>query len=296
MPDDDKRPTRSTLALRRGDELPAADWHAAFVEAFADYLIGPFSLAPAQWPGFLARQGVDLALSRAALRDGQLAAFALVAPRPAHGRWRLATMGARPSARGSGAAPMLLDDFVGRAAGAGQGSVELEVFAANERALRLYRGRGFEIVHPLMGYERSAPAGRAMPPVEGVPLPAAWTWLDAAEARVPDLPLQVTASVLRVAAATAPEGHPLQAWRQGSAQMVFAEQPSGAAVVIHSLVDLDPGQAGALALAEGLAARYPGRTLRVPALQRPDVGGRALERAGFVPQPLHQWLMRRSVA
>jgi hypothetical protein len=34
----------------------------------------------------------------------------------------------------------------------------------------------------------------------------------------------------------------------------------------------------------------------VPALQRPDLGGRALERAGFTPQALHQWLMRRPVA
>jgi ribosomal protein S18 acetylase RimI-like enzyme len=291
------RDNTPSLSLRRGDELPAADWHAAFTEAFADYLIGPFVLTLAQWPGFLARQGVDLALSRAAMLGEELAAFALVAPRPASRRWRLATMGARPSARGSGAAQTLLDDFIGRAAGAGLAAVELEVFAANERALRLYRGRGFETVHPLMGYEFSAPAvHRPAPPVEQVPLPAAWAWLDDAEASIADLPLQVTTPVLRVAAAAAAPRHPLQAWRHGAAQMVFAEQPAGAVVVIHSLVDPEPGQAGARALAEALAARYPGRTLRVSALQRPDLGGQALERAGFAPQSLHQWLMRRPVA
>jgi ribosomal protein S18 acetylase RimI-like enzyme len=286
----------SATSLRKGDELPAADWHAAFTEAFADYLIGPFVLTPAQWPGFLARQGVDLSLSRAAMVRGELAAFALVAPRPALHRWRLATMGARPSARGSGAAPALLDDFIGRATGAGLATVELEVFAANERALRLYRGRGFEIVHPLMGYERTAQSAEGLvPAVHAVRLPEAWAWLDQAQARIPDLPLQVTAPVLHVAAAAAPPGHPLQAWRHGAAQMVFAEQPSGAAVVVHSLVDLHPQQIGAQALAEALAARHPGRTLRVPALQRPDLGGQALERAGFTPQPLHQWLMRREL-
>jgi ribosomal protein S18 acetylase RimI-like enzyme len=291
------RDAANPLTLRRGDELTAAEWHEAFTEAFADYLIGPFVLTLAQWPGFVARQGVDLSLSRAALLDGRLAAFALVAPRPSHRRWRLATMGARPSARGSGAAKTLLDDFIGRATGAGMAAVELEVFAANERALRLYRGRGFETVHPLMGYEREAPAGLGpAPAVETVSRQAAWAWLDAAEARIPDLPLQVTASVLRVAAAAAPAAYPLQAWRHQGAQMVFAEQPSGAAIVIHSLIDPEPDQTGARELAEALAARYPGRTLRVPALQRPDLGGRALERAGFTPQALHQWLMRRAVA
>jgi ribosomal protein S18 acetylase RimI-like enzyme len=284
-------------SLRRGDEVPAAEWHAAFTEAFCDYLIGPFVLTLAQWPAFLARQGVDLSLSRAAMVRGELAAFALVAPRPTTQRWRLATMGARPSARGSGAAAELLDDFIGRATGAGLATVELEVFAANERALRLYRGRGFEIVHPLMGYERSTTAGPVLvPAIEAVRLPEAWTWLDQAQARIPDLPLQVTATVLRVAAAAAPAGHPLQAWRHGTAQMVFAEQPSGAAVVVHSLIDLEPQQTGAQALSEALAARYPGRTLRVPALQRPDLGGEALERAGFTPQPLHQWLMLRELS
>ncbi|WP_439387222.1 GNAT family N-acetyltransferase [Ideonella sp. YS5] len=282
-------------SLRRGDEVPAAEWHAAFTEAFCDYLIGPFVLSLAQWPGFLARQGVDLALSRAAVVRGELAAFALVAPRPATRRWRLATMGARPSARGSGVAAALLDDFIGRATGTGLATVELEVFAANERAWRLYRGRGFDVVHPLMGYERPPAAQAPGPAVEAVPLQAAWSWLAEAEARIADLPLQVTAPVLRVAAAAAPGSHPLQAWRHGSAQMVFAEQPSGAAVVVHSLIDDGPAQADAQALAEALAARYPGRTLRVPALQRPDLGGQALECAGFVPQPMHQWLMRRTL-
>ena len=283
-------------SLRRGDEVPAAEWHAAFTEAFADYLIGPFVLTLAQWPGFLARQGVDLALSRAAMVRGELASFALVAPRPATRRWRLATMGARPSARGSGAAAALLDDFIGRATGTGLATVELEVFAANERAWRLYRGRGFDVVHPLMGYEHAGTAARRpAPAVEAVPLLAAWSWLAEAEARIADLPLQVTAPVLRVAASAAPRSHPLQAWRHGSAQMVFAEQPSGAAVVVHSLIDDEPGQRLRAGLAEALLAMYPGRTLRVPALQRPDLGGQALERAGFVPQPLHQWLMRRAL-
>ena len=284
------------LTLVPAPDLAPADWHAAFTAAFADYLIGPFNLTLAQWPGFLARQGVDLTLSRAAVVDGLLVAFALVAPRLERGRWRLGTMGALPAARGTGAAPALLDDFIARAHDAGVSTLELEVFAANERALRLYQGRGFEIVHPLRGYERApGPAASKAPSVQPVKLDDAWQWLAAVDARIADLPLQVTPQVLRVAAAAAPADAPLQAWRHGEAQLVFSEQPAQRAVTVNSLIDLDPAQAGAQTLAQALVAQYPGHTLRVPALQRPDLGGDALQRVGFERQPLHQWLMRRAL-
>ncbi len=291
MPDD-----TPALTLVPAPELAPADWHATFTAAFADYLIGPFDLTLAQWPGFLARQGVDLALSRAAVVDGVLVAFALVAPRLERGRWRLGTMGALPAARGTGAAPALLDDFIARAREAGVGTLELEVFAANERALRLYQGRGFETAHPLRGYERApGPVTGEAPSVQTLTLDEAWQWLAAVDARIADLPLQVTPQVLRVAAASAPADAPLQAWRHGEAQLVFSEQPAQRTVAIHSLVDLDPAQAGAQVLAQALIAKYPGRTLQVAALQRPDLGGDALQRIGFEPQPLHQWLMRRAL-
>ena len=286
------RPSASTHELVPGDQIAPADWHAAFTAAFADYLIGPFQLTPAQWPGFLARQGADLPLSRGVVVDGELRAFALVAPRPSVARWRLATMGAVPAARGSGLAPVLLDDFIARAAAAGAATVELEVFAANERAVHLYRGRGFEVVHALHGHERAADAGplaEPAPMVEPVALDQAWAWLDEAETRIADLPLQVTANPLAAAAAAAPGT--LHAWQCGQAQLVFADRP-GEPIIVQSLVDHDPAQPGAEALVRELIAASPGRALHVPALQRPDLGGDALQRAGFVHQPLHQWFMR----
>lgn len=289
-------------ALVPGTELDPAAWHAAFTAAFTDYLIGPFVLTLAQWPGFLARQGVDLAASRAAIVDGELRAFALVAPRPARNRWRLATMGAVPAARGGGAAPMLLDDFIARAAHADMEAVELEVFAANERAVRLYRSRGFEMAHPLNGYERDAKAASLTAdepalPVRPVGIEDALEWLGQAEARTTDLPLQVSAAVVRVAAQAAPANAPLQTWRAGQAQLTFGAPTAATAhtaVNVVSLIDLDPTQQGAAALAHALITAHPGRTIRVPALQRPDLGGDALLRAGFAKQPLHQWLMRRT--
>src|SRR5512139_3672518 len=238
------------LTLVPTHAVAPAELHAVFSLAFADYLAGPFQLALAQWPAFLARQGVDLSLGRAALRDGRVVAFALTAPRPALDRWRLATMGALPEARGSGAANDLLDDLVGRARAHGQQAVELEVFARNERAVRLYRRFGFEVRHPLYGHEVKAVAA---------------------------------------AVAALPDGW--RAWRRGPAQLVFGVTGDGD-VLVRSLVDLDPRQHDAEALLRRLCADHPGARVTVPQLQRPDLGGEALQRVGFTPLALHQWLMR----
>jgi ribosomal protein S18 acetylase RimI-like enzyme len=270
-------------------ELAPDDLHAAFGAAFADYLIGPFSLPPAAWPGFLARQGVDLGLSRAALDGaGRILAFCLVAPRPALGRWRLATMGALPAARGSGAAPALLDDFIARAAAAGQGAVELEVFAQNERALRLYQGRGFAPRHELHGYlaesgclsPAAAPAG-----LREVDTEAARAWLTAAEQRIADLPLQVGPAALSAASTST-------AWQLDGAQLLFA-QPDALSLSVLSLIDESPRQAAATALLQALRARYPEASLRVPQIQRLDLGGAALRALGCAVLPLHQLLLLR---
>lgn len=280
----------SMVTTRSADAVPAADLHAAFGAAFADYLIGPFQVPLAGWPVFLARQAADLGLSRVAELDGQIVAFALVAPRPQVLRWRLATMGALPAARGSGAAPALLDDFVDRAGAAGQLGVELEVFAQNQRAVRLYRGRGFEVRHALHGYalQPGRAAGRA-PAVTEVDRGSAMSWLAQAMVQLPDLPLQVTPAVLQALP------QQVQAWQHGQAQLVFG-MPADAALVIHSLVDRDPAQRDAHVLLEALLARHPQRAIQVPQLQRLDVGGQALRRLGFEPQPLHQLWMCRALA
>jgi ribosomal protein S18 acetylase RimI-like enzyme len=270
------------------DLVPAGQLHQAFQLAFADYLIGPFDLPLAGWPRFLARQGVDLALSRVALGGDAVVAFALVAPRTDYRRWRLATMGAAPVARGTGAAPALLDDLVARARGQGVRGLELEVFAQNERALRLYRSRGFEVLHELHGYEGAgAPDSALAPDAAGfeIDLGSAFAWLDEAAAQIGDLPLQVTSASLAAAAG-------LRAWRLGTAQVVFGEDAHGDTVV-HSLVDRHAGQRDAEALVRALLARRSAGVVKVPPLQRRDLGGDALRRAGLRVQPLHQLLMAR---
>lgn len=277
------------ITLCAASSIAPAQLHATFVIAFADYLLGPFALTLEQWPGFLARQGVSLEDSRVALHENTPVAFALVAKRPRQQRWRLATMGAVPEARGSGAAGLLLDDMVSRAKHHGNVAVELEVFAQNDRAWRLYQGRGFVRRCDLYGFQHQTGHDQpAVPAVETVELANALRWLDETEQDIADLPLQVTAGVLGALTAT------LTAWRCGQAQLVFLEGPAQT-LTVSSLIDRDPRQEDARRLLQYLCSRYPGYAVNVPQLQREDLGGTAMRSLGFNPLPLHQWLMVREL-
>jgi len=280
----------ATFRLVAADTLPEADLHAATVAAFADYLAGPFRMTLEQFPSFIARQGVDLARSRVAMHDGAIAAFAFVCPRPEVGRWRLGAMGALPAARGTGAAPALLDDFIARAKSEGLPWAELECFAANERALRLYRGRGFEAMAALDGWKlpddasvlAPAPAGD----VRAVDLGSALAWLADADQRIEWLPFPNSARCM------AAQSRPLSFWQHGGAQLVFSVV-DGTPTQIHSLVDLDPALDDAEVLARALAAAHPG--VFAPPILRDDLGGSALRRAGFMANDLSQVLMKRQL-
>lgn len=272
--------------MRSAADVPLEALHQAFVASFADYLIGPFQVAFEQFPHFLARQGIDLVLSRVVEADGVVQSFAFTAPRT--GRWRLGTMGARPTARGSGAAAALLDDFIVRAGEAGLAQVELEVFAQNERALRLYRSRGFLTRYELHGYELAALDKPVAKPAsfEAISREDALNWLREHEPK--DLPLQMGAQILAVHPA------PWTAWRRGQAQLVWTLIGDDQAQLLN-LIDLDPSQRDAEALVQALRESEPRRMLKQAQLLRPDLGGEALLRLGARRLPLHQLLMQRPV-
>ncbi len=278
---------RSAPALRPAAELDAAALCEAFNAAFADYLIGPPNLKLEDWPEFLRRQGIDLGRSWAMTAGGAVKAFALICPIDA-ARERLATMGALPAARATGAAKRLLDHALAQARARGAATFELEVFAQNARAAALYRSRGFEPVAELHGYERApgAPVEAPLAPPHAVCLAEAAAWLRALA--LDGVPFQVSAAAIEAGTSQ------LTAWRSDSAQMVFGVRDA-TVVAIASLIDPDPQQRGAQVLARALIRAYPQATLRVPQLQRRDLGGRGLESLGFARQPLHQWLMRRTL-
>ena len=103
-----------------------------------------------------------------------------------------------------------------------------------------------------------------------------------------DLPLQVTAPSLRALPVQ------LQALAlRPHAQLVYSL--AGDRLTVHSLVDLQAGQRGAEALVTQLLRLHPGLAVHVPQLQRPDVGGEALERLGFERMPLYQWLLQKKL-
>ena len=276
--------------LIAADTLSEADLHAATVAAFADYLAGPFQMTQAQFPSFIGRQGIALARSRVALHDGVVGAFAFVCPRPEVGRWRLGVMGALPAARGTGAAPALLDDFIARAEAARLPWVELECFAENERALRLYRSRGFEVIAALNGWKLPEGASRGAPARAGdvrvVDRERALAWLAQADRRLEWLPFPNGDRCM------AAQVRPLSFWQCGNALLVFSIV-EGTPTQIHSLVDLDPALRDAEVLARAVAAAHPDAF--APPILRDDFGGEALRRAGFAPHGMSQVLMRRKL-
>ena len=279
----------TAMTLVGADTLAPADLHAATVAAFADYLVGPFQMTLEQFPSFIGRQGIDLARSRVVLHDGVVGTFAFACPRPEVGRWRLGVMAARPAARGSGAAPALLDDFIERARAEGLQAVELECFAENERALRLYRSRGFEVVSELNGWmtpDAGAPASARPRDVHAADRADALAWLDAANRRLAWLPFPNSDRCM------AAQVRPLSFWRCGGAQLVFSVV-DGTPTQIHSLIDLDPALNDAETLARALLAAHPDAF--APPILRDDLGGAALRRAGFAPHGMSQVLMKRKL-
>lgn len=280
------------FTLATADGFAAADLHAANLAAFSDYVAGPMQLTFDQWPSLVARQGIALDRSRVAVIDGAIVSHAFVCPREADGRWRLAIMGALPAARGTGAAPALLDDFLTRARAEGMAHAELECFAANERALRLYRGRGFEVVCPLDGWKLPGDAAPAHArdalarDVREVDRATAFAWLAEAGRRIAWLPFPNTERC------QAGQVRPLTSWRCGSALMLFSVL-AGTPTQIHVLIDLDPALRDAETLARAIRAAHPDAW--APPILRDDLGGAALGRAGFVRQELGQVLMRRAL-
>lgn len=300
--DHEAAPAEGLPALQPAAGTVAAEaLHAAFVAIFPPRRAAEAAEAPpsslTDWHGFLARQGVDLALSRVVLDGaGAVDAFALVAPRAAVSNWRLVLIGVRPQARGQGAARRLLRDLLKRATEAGQQQVELEVPEARARALALFQHAGFRMVHRLQAWGWAGPkAPKTVPALPPADVPVvdrtrALAWLQRVQQREPELPMPVTGTLL----AALPHGW--QAWRRGRAQLVFSPGAAGGPVRVHSFVDLSRHQRQGEWLLRALQSKYAASGIELPPLQRHDLGGEALGRCGFSALPAQRLWMSRSVA
>jgi GNAT superfamily N-acetyltransferase len=256
---------------------------ACFTAAFDGYLAGSIAMDAATLPRFVARQGADLGLSRCVVDDaGTLAGLCFVGEFAR--RRRVGGMGVPAHARGTGAAGLLLRQVIDDARADGLDAVELEVFAQNEPAVRLYRAHGFAELAPLWGFERApGAAGPAEVAPKRIAARCAGRWLRARGH--PDLPYQVSGHALAHADAAS------TLWRIGRGLVQFAEV-APQRLSIGLLNDLAPDQHDARRLLGALIAAHPAHTLRVPQLIRDDVAGAAFRAMGFQPLPLHQLQMR----
>jgi GNAT superfamily N-acetyltransferase len=256
---------------------------AVMTRGFADYFV-TIRADAATLAAFARVDGVDLAASRVAVRDGTAVAGALVARRG----WssRLAGMSVVPEARGTGVGRALVERLLEEARGRGERRMELEVIEQNAPAVRLYESAGFERRRRLVGALGRPPAGPVVPSelTEADPrilaaAVAAHGW--------PDLPWQVSAESLAHA------GPPTEAWRLGPAWALVA-LPAPETLLLRAVVTEASArrQGHGRALLQALMARHPGREWRASALFPEEIEP-FFAASGLVRSPLTQWQMVR---
>ena len=255
---------------------------ALFNEAFAGYIGGNVNFTAAALARFMSRDNVDLELSQVFYRDDQPVGFGYVARQG----WtsRLAAFGVIPSAAGAGVGKAAMTAMVEQARGRRDRDYLLEVIEQNERAVKLYKGVGFEIMRRLVGYAAENPNGEAAD-LRQIDIPSA--------ARVVvqhgalDLPWQMAgATVMRL---TPPD----VAFELDGAYAVISN-PEAPGIALRALiVPLELRRQGrATRLLRALFAAYPQKKWVVSATCPEEIGGELLASLGFERQAISQWQMR----
>jgi ribosomal protein S18 acetylase RimI-like enzyme len=129
----------SELRALRADDFDSV--HAAFLEAFSDYVV-PFALTREQLTEMLARRAYRPAASVGVFDEGRLVAFTL---NGVDGQTAYDTgTGVVPSHRRRGLGGAMLDFLLPRLREQGCTRYQLEVIASHTAAVELYRSHGFE--------------------------------------------------------------------------------------------------------------------------------------------------------
>lgn len=278
----------SALTWTRLDE---AGWDAAadaFNGCYEGYLI-PVRMEAAPMAARFAAEDLDPAASWIVHAADEPAAIGLIARRGDHSR--LAAFGVAPAWRGTGLARTALEQLIGEAQVRGDLSMELEVFAQNVAAARLYEKAGFAAFDRLLGFEkpnrgRPGPAQRG-PVLETIPLSA--LPFDAGDAA--SLPWQLQPPTLMRLPA------PWQLLHDGEETFAVADLSSEAAVQLRLLLTSPDGRGRGRArrMLEAIEREAAGRPIRVAQLVPSAFEGLAL-RLGFRPLETMQLRMRRVFA
>jgi ribosomal protein S18 acetylase RimI-like enzyme len=129
--------------------------HAAFNEAFSDYVI-PFALSESQLENHIAANAVDLNNSVGAFSDGKIIGFTLNGFGLWNGKSTVydAGTGVIPNFRGKGIAAGIFEFMTPALKQSGVEQILLEVITVNEKAVRLYRKLGFRETRRLLIFEQ----------------------------------------------------------------------------------------------------------------------------------------------
>lgn len=275
----------SPLSWTRLDE---AGWEAAadaFNRCYEGYLI-PIRMEAAAMAARFAAEDIDAAASWIVTADGGPAALAFTARRGDSSR--LAAFGVAPEWRRKGLARSTLDRVIDEARFRRDRSMELEVFAHNAPAVRLYEKAGFVGVDRLLGFDKAATAGNPPPsPLRRLHVaPLAALALDPHDAA--SLPWQLRPETLR----RLPP--PWQLLHDGEDAFAVADLSNEAAVPLRLLYS-GPGsrsQGRARRLLGAIEQAAAGRPIRVAQLVPSMFLDLALS-LGFTPLETMQLRMRR---
>jgi ribosomal protein S18 acetylase RimI-like enzyme len=182
------------LELRPALERSADELAGIFARAFEGYFV-PIPDDPAAFERRVAGEAIDLAASRLALVDGEVAGLILVARRGDVSR--IAGLGVNVPWRRHGIGRALSVAAADDARARGDRTLLLEVIERNTAAAELYRGLGFRVRRRLVGYAGQSTSAGADALTEVEPSEVARAVAKHGE---PDLPWQLAADTLRAAA------------------------------------------------------------------------------------------------
>jgi ribosomal protein S18 acetylase RimI-like enzyme len=269
------------LGFKAALECPLPELADLLNRSFAGYLI-EIKMDAAALAQMARQDGIDLNASQIILREGEAVGCALIARRG----WscRVAAMGLVTEVRQQGLGRRLMEQLVTGAKARRERVMLLEVIEQNEPAVRLYERLGFRQLRRLVGYHLAqSQAGAAAGPLEEVDLREVARRLTYEAA--PDLPWQLSGESLVQA------GWPNRGYRLGPAYAAISN-PGQSQVYLKALtVPAEARRQGAASrLLQGLLARYPDKSWRVPILWPEELGG-LFEKLGFVQEALSQLQM-----
>ncbi len=226
------------------------------LDAFSDYAI-PLQLSTKQFADMMCQRGLDLASSRIALVEGQVAAIWLTAIRD--NRAYLISSGTRPAHRSKGLARAMATSNLAHLKKVGVRSFQTEVLRNNDTAEALYRSLGMTRHRQLDCYSLSAPDHVEPPKFQFKQT----TWDEIAPKAQALLEWEPSWQNDRHALSALPEQVACLSLLDGSDLIAFAALQSQTGTVQQIAVHRSARRAGiASALVAALQTQMPGRAMR----------------------------------